>query len=257
MAAGFLIDWTVWRVWRHPKMACHALDQLTTDLMTTDEKLRETLDMLEEQRRESVRLTVSLTELSERLIAKDNELVAVKRELDMTRADLAEHISVDEKIAQFNKQLLQFESIKRNYEKTINMLRGRLEDARRRLGEKDNYDLFETIHMDAPAPPPPPIKKEKPPKKQEGPAFRKKSESIKSESELSADEPVDDIRDTAAEVENDWLDDTPTKRDAEVGRLDAALRRKKPAKDPAPGELRVPPGKTDEDDWLIPLSNDL
>lgn len=256
MAAGFTIDWTAWRVWRHPKMACHALDQLTTDLMTTDEKLRETLDLLEEQRRESVRLTVSLTDLSERLIAKDNELVAVKRELDMARADLAEHISVDEKIAQFNKQLLQFESIKRNYEKTINMLRGRLEDAKRRLGEKDNYDLFETIRMDAPAPPPP-VKKVRKEQKQEGPAFREKGESFKSDSELAADEPVDDIRDTAAEVENVWLDGTPSKRDAEVGKLDAALRRKKPAKDAAPGELRVPDGKTDEDDWLIPLSADL
>ena len=210
--------------------------------MTTDEKLRETLDLLEEQRRECVRLTTSLTELSERLITKENELVTVRRELDMARADLAEHESVDAKIAAFSKELSKVELMKRNYEKTITMLRGRLTDARRRLGEQDNYDLFETIRMDAPAEEP--EKNPIPPSNPISP-----SNPITPITPLNPDPDKDD-------ADEEWLDEEATKRDAEVGRLDAALR-VKPKKEPKPGELRVAPGRQDDDDWLLSLPDNL
>lgn len=256
MAAGFVIDWTTWRVWRHPRMACHALDQLTTDLMTTEEKLRETLDLLEEQRRECVRLTTSLTELSERLITKENELVTARRELDMARADLAEHESVDAKIAAFSKELSKVELMKRKYEKTITMLRGRLTDARKRLGEKDNYDLFETIRMDAPAEPEDGISRNNRISQND------RNNQINQNNRNNPISPTNPISPIKApekapdEEDEEWLDEEVTTRDAEVGKLDAALRRK-PQKEPKPGELRVAPGRQADDDWLLSLPENL
>ncbi len=212
--------------------------------MTTDQKLRETLDLLEQQRLECVRLTTTLTDMSERLIAKEGELVAVKRELDIAKADLAEQISVDEKIAAFNKELSKVESMKRNYEKTITMLRGRLNDARKRLGEQDNYDLFETIRMDEPAPPRKDRTVNNPAGTTRDPAPHQETKAPEIPEEVEED------------VEDEWLDDIPTARDADVGRLDAALRHN-PKKKPKLGEIIVEPGKQADDDWLISLPEDL
>lgn len=224
--------------------------------MTTDEKLRETLDLLEEQRRECVRLTTSLTELSERLITKENELVTVRRELDMARADLAEHESVDAKIAAFSKELSKVELMKRNYEKTITMLRGRLTDARRRLGEQDNYDLFETIRMDAPAEEPENIENRDNPQNKKN--LKKPINQINPIPPINPITPITPINPDPDEddADEEWLDEEATKRDAEVGRLDAALR-VKPKKEPKPGELRVAPGRQDDDDWLLSLPDNL
>ena len=56
--------------------------------MTTEDKLNETISLLEQQRRETLRLTESVTNLSRQLIDKENELAAVRRLLDKAYADL-------------------------------------------------------------------------------------------------------------------------------------------------------------------------
>ena len=94
--------------------------------MTTEDKLNETISLLEQQRRETLRLTESVTNLSRQLIDKENELAAVRRLLDKAYADLEEQKSVDEKLAEFNEQLKQVEAMKRRYEKTIANLSARL-----------------------------------------------------------------------------------------------------------------------------------
>ncbi|MDE6577806.1 MAG: hypothetical protein K2K58_06525 [Muribaculaceae bacterium] len=249
MAAGFVIDWNAWRVWRHPRMACHALDKLTVDLMTTEEKLREALDLLEEQRRECVRLTTSLTELSERLIAKDNELVTVRRELDMARADLAEQETVDRKLAAFSAKLSEVELMKKNYEKTITTLRARLKDARHRLGQKDNYDLFETIVMDAPA------EGSRP----EAQGTRLKAQGTRHDAEKDPQENLEPRASSLEPNKDEWIFDSELPDEEKIAEeRRTKLRRQiegmmSEGKPPKPGELRVNPGKTPDDDWLIPL----
>ena len=270
MAAGFVIDWNAWRVWRHPRMACHALDKLTVDLMTTEEKLREALDLLEEQRRECVRLTTSLTELSERLIAKDNELVTVRRELDMARADLAEQETVDRKLAAFSAKLSEVELMKKNYEKTITTLRARLKDARHRLGQKDNYDLFETIVMDAPAEG---SRSEAQGSRSEAQGTRLEAQGSRPEAQgtrLKAQgtrhdaekDPQENLEPRASSLEpnkDEWIFDSELPDEEKIAeerrtklrrQIEGMMNEGKPAK---PGELRVNPGKTPDDDWLIPL----
>ncbi|MBD5265322.1 MAG: hypothetical protein HDS48_07360 [Bacteroides sp.] len=154
MAGGYCLRWTVWRVWLHPFKALRRL--LETDKTEADlrQRLDETLEMLEKQRKETSIQSFKVSELLRLLTDTDKRLADEHRELEETRLkltkaldSLAEHKSVDEKLAEFNKELSKVEDLKRRYEKRITELEARLGDARKRLAVADDSELVEPIDM--------------------------------------------------------------------------------------------------------------
>lgn len=147
MGERYSLRWTAWKVFIHPRHACVALDEALEVKMDLEKRLQETLDLLEEQRLEKVRISEEMTEMRHRLVAKERELESVRIELDRVRQELDEQESVDQKLEEFEKMLSGVESMKRGYEKRISTLEARLRDATAKLGRNDNYDLVDTIDM--------------------------------------------------------------------------------------------------------------
>ena len=148
------MKWTAWRIWRHPKRALMRIEEsenIETDLQ---QRLDEALSLLEQQRKETSVQSFRVSELSRRVADTEKRLTdehsahaATKLGLKKALDSLAEHKSVDEKLAEFNNELKKVEEMKRGYEKRITQLESRLADARKRLGEADDREMADSIDM--------------------------------------------------------------------------------------------------------------
>ncbi len=159
MAGGFCVRWTTWRVLLHPFKARKQIEEANGMQDDLSKRLEEALEMLEKQRKECARITMDNVEMSRRLSECEfelsrtrSELATTKRKLAEAEDQLAEHKSVDEKIAEFNKELTKAEAMKHSYEKRIAELESRLGDAKSRLSQADDRELLDSIDMTAPAP---------------------------------------------------------------------------------------------------------
>ncbi len=157
MAGGYCLNWTAWRVWLHPHKARRRIEEADNVENDLQNRLDETLALLERQSKETSIQTFKVAELSRRLTETDKHLADEHRELEETRLKLtkaldalAEQKSVDEKLAEFEKELSKVEALKRGYEKRINELEARLGDARKRLAVADDTELIEPINMATP-----------------------------------------------------------------------------------------------------------
>ncbi len=132
MAGGFCVRWTTWRVLLHPFKARKQIEEANGMQDDLSKRLEEALEMLEKQRKECARITMDNVEMSRRLSECEfelsrtrSELATTKRKLAEAEDQLAEHKSVDEKIAEFNKELTKAEAMKHSYEKRIAELESR------------------------------------------------------------------------------------------------------------------------------------
>lgn len=160
MSEGYCLGWTLWRLLLHPFKALKVLMEATDKERQLEKRLAEALDLLETQRKECARLTIDNASMSRRLAECEFELSRTRSDLGQTRLkledannQLAEHKSVDEKLAEFNLQLSKTEELKRSYDKRIAELESRLADAKLRLKEADDRELLDSIDMHAPARP--------------------------------------------------------------------------------------------------------
>lgn len=158
MGRGYCLKWTIWRILFHPFKARKDIEEANGMQEDLSRRLAEALDMLEKQRKECARITMDNVEMSRRLSDCEfelsrtrSELTNVKRKLEEAQDRLAEHKSVDEKIAEFNKELSKAENMKHTYEKRIAELESRLGDAKSRLSRADDRELIDSIDMTAPA----------------------------------------------------------------------------------------------------------
>lgn len=156
MEGGFCMKWTSWRVWLHPFRARRHIEEANGMQEDLSGRLAEALDMLEKQRKECARITMDNVEMSRHLSdcqfelsRTRSELTTVKRKLEEAEERLAEHRSVDEKIAEFEKDLSRTEAMKQAYEKRIAELESRLGDAKSRLSRADDRELIDSIDMTA------------------------------------------------------------------------------------------------------------
>ena len=154
MAGGYCLRWTAWRVWLHPYKAQRHMEEADSVQDNLQKRLDEALELLEQQRKATAIQTFRGAELSRQLTEIDKRLADEHRELEETRLkltkaldSLAEHKSVDEKLAEFEKELSKVEDLKRGYEKRITELEARLGDARKRLAVADDSELVEPIDM--------------------------------------------------------------------------------------------------------------
>lgn len=149
MAGGYCIEWSAWRVWLHPHRALDAINEAEAMENDYEKRLEEALALIGEQKKECARLTNEVSELSRRCVANEAALSDTRRRLSAALDELADHESVDKKIAEFNKMLEGVEEMKRNYEKRIRTLEARLRDEKKRSGRDDASDILEPIDMKA------------------------------------------------------------------------------------------------------------
>lgn len=154
MAGGYCLNWTPWRVWLHPHRAAERLEEAQQTEEELQSRLSETLNLLEQQRKETAMQTLRASDMSRQLGEAEQKLTDRYRELEETRIQLskaldslAEHKSVDEKLREFDRELEKVEQMKRGYEKRIAELQARLANAHKRLGDADSDELAEPIDM--------------------------------------------------------------------------------------------------------------
>lgn len=103
-------------------------------------RLRDAIGLIDSEKRERVRLEIENTRLRDALSEKtlaleasEKSLAESREELCKVEEELAEHKSVDEKIAEFDRELTKVEELKRSYEKRIAELETQLRRAEARL----------------------------------------------------------------------------------------------------------------------------
>lgn len=120
-------------------------------------RLRNAIVMLDAERRERVRLEIENASLRDALAEKtrvlelsEKRLAESQESLHHAEEELSEHKSVDEKLAEFDRELTKFEELKQDYERRIAQLKSRLHSAEQRLkslkitlSERDLSDLEE------------------------------------------------------------------------------------------------------------------
>ena len=116
---------SAWKIWCHPMTARDLIDESALRIMNLENNLEELKSELEE--REGL-----CERLREQLSQRDLELAQAQEELESAREELSLHKSVDEKLAEFDKELEKVERMKRGYEKKIAFLEDLLRRERKR-----------------------------------------------------------------------------------------------------------------------------
>lgn len=224
------MKWTPWRVWTHPLKALEVIDKSEKTKEDLEKRLNETMELMENQRRECARLTSVMADMGERLLSREKELLTTRAELEKAREELEEQKSIDIKLGEFERMLTKVEVMKRDYEKRISTLEARLRDARAKLGSSDNYDLFEPINMET---------------------------SLPVGSELNLRNPAAVITRRQREVIEEAVN--PEREIAQALPPAEVRRRQKDAEEEkrAPGLPEVLPTPSASDDWLIGLPDSL
>jgi len=128
--------WSVWRILRHPKIACGIIDESVMMMENLDKNLLIANKDLDEHRILCLKLTAERDALAATLKERDDELLKVRddleritMELEDARDELLTHRSVDAKLAEFNQQLVKVEEMKRKYERRISFMERMLRHA--------------------------------------------------------------------------------------------------------------------------------
>ena len=110
--------WSVWRILRHPKIACGIIDESVMMMENLDKNLLIANKDLDEHRILCLKLTAERDALAATLKERDDELLKVRddleritMELEDARDELLTHRSVDAKLAEFNQQLVKVEEM--------------------------------------------------------------------------------------------------------------------------------------------------
>lgn len=116
--------WSAWRIWCHPLASRELIDESILKIMELDKNIEELKSDLEDRTILCERLSVETEALRE-------QLSVARGELADARDELALHKSVDEKLAEFDRELEKVEKMKRGYEKKIAFLEDLLRRERR------------------------------------------------------------------------------------------------------------------------------
>lgn len=225
MAGGYCIEWSAWRVWLHPHRALDAINEAEAMENDYEKRLEEALALIGEQKKECARLTNEVSELSRRCVANEAALSDTRRRLSAALDELADHESVDKKIAEFNKMLEGVEEMKRNYEKRIRTLEARLRDEKKRSGRDDASDILEPIDMKA----------------KRAPVYHSASSRVSSSKPTSPQRPIP----SDAEVFTPIIEDVPERKPLRI-----IINDDKPA-------IKSDGKRRDSNDWLLELPPDL
>lgn len=147
---NYEIEWSAFRVWRHPKRALDYIDNLEimeNDLQRQIERLqseREALQTeLSAERERTQHLESENCRLEGSLGERLSEIEALRRDLTDAREELRDQDEIDRQLEAFSKQLDKFIDLKNGYEKRIADLEKRLRSVQQdvRVSAPSNIDM--------------------------------------------------------------------------------------------------------------------
>lgn len=131
----------------HPHKALRALGDAEKTASDYKKRLNDALTLVEDLKMECGRLTNELSELGRTYLKNKSSLEDALRELTDLRNKLADKISVEKQLAEFDKMLSGVEEMKRNYERRVRLLESRLRDEKKKSGRVNDDELLDPIDM--------------------------------------------------------------------------------------------------------------
>ncbi|MCM1378357.1 MAG: hypothetical protein NC097_07815 [Clostridium sp.] len=147
---------TPWSVRLHPRRAISEILELREKLVAATAAREESLEIALRQARDNEAAMEENADKRAKLAAKLRQLEAEAQQRDQElhelRSRLEDYGNIRHEIAEFEKKLGDFESVRQGYELRISTMQMQLDDARRRLREASDTDIADapaTINMKA------------------------------------------------------------------------------------------------------------
>ncbi len=152
--AEFSLEWSAWKVWRHPKISLDIMENFYLDNEKASQQIADLSRERDSLSEENRKLDEGNRELSQRVEDLTKELEETRASLEQARGSLYDALSkvreqeeIDRMLADYEKKLDGIIDMKKKYERTIAELESRLRDASGKQA-LDTTPGFKPLQMD-------------------------------------------------------------------------------------------------------------